>query len=203
MRAISDATVDINVQLIFCIAGFMVTGFFYNTPMKNQAACMECNSTSAVRITHHFVSKMVEKNLKGCAVFAASPAGLLPSPFSVLYGSTKAFLQEFAASLAPELKPCGIDVQAFFPSPTKTGFYSTKTINHKIEILEFFKNRAVPAESIPDQVFASLGVCVLKDVGFTSILFRLISKVVDANAMATAASKIFHLLPDYKRNKNL
>ena len=59
-------------------------------------------------------------------MFAASPAGLIPNAFASMYGSTKAFLQEYAASIAAELKPRGVDVLAFFPSPTATRYTSAE-----------------------------------------------------------------------------
>jgi short-subunit dehydrogenase len=42
------------------------------------------------------------------------------SPFASIYGSTKAFLTEFAMSLAPEVKYNGIDVVVVHPSPALT-----------------------------------------------------------------------------------
>ena len=50
-------------------------------------------------------------------VFTSSAAAALPSPFSVQYAATKSFVSSFGASLAPEIKPHGIDVLVFHPSP--------------------------------------------------------------------------------------
>jgi hypothetical protein len=40
MKDISDATADIDVQILFCNAGYMLTGFFENTcpPPPNAAS---------------------------------------------------------------------------------------------------------------------------------------------------------------------
>jgi short-subunit dehydrogenase len=55
--------------------------------------------------------------LRGCVVFTSSAAAAIPSPFSVQYAATKSFISVFGASLAPEVKPYGIDVLVFHPSP--------------------------------------------------------------------------------------
>jgi short-subunit dehydrogenase len=64
---------------------------------------LECNLTAPAKITLHFLKIMVEKKLKGCFVFTSSIAGFIPNPFAVMYGTTKAGLSQFAASLACEV----------------------------------------------------------------------------------------------------
>lgn len=50
-------------------------------------------------------------------MYTSSAAAAMPSPFSVQYAATKSFISVFGASLAPEVKPHGIDVLVFHPSP--------------------------------------------------------------------------------------
>ena len=57
----------------------------------------------------------------------------MPSPFSSMYGATKAFLSQFAACLAVEVKSRGVDVMSVHPSPVASRFYD-KT--HKMEMLD-------------------------------------------------------------------
>ena len=89
-------------------AGYMVTGFLDQTTLDSQLANMECNATSYVKITHHFLKIMMSKHLKGCFVFTSSVSGYIPNPFAVLYGATKAFVSQFAASLAIEVRNHGM-----------------------------------------------------------------------------------------------
>lgn len=56
------------------------------------------------------------------AVFTSSAAAVMPSPFAVGYGTTKAALTEFATSLAVEGRAKGIDVCVFHPSPVNSRF---------------------------------------------------------------------------------
>lgn len=95
---------------MFNNAGFIVTGFFDQSNLDSQLANMECNSTACVKVTHHFLKKMIQKNIKGCFVFTSSVSGFIPNPFAVMYGATKAFVSQFAASLAVEVRANGIDV---------------------------------------------------------------------------------------------
>lgn len=87
------------------------------SPIDTHMANLECNAVSAVQITHHFLAQLIAAGRTGCFVYTSSASAVLPSPFSVLYAGTKAFLSMFAASLAPEVKPYGIDVLAVHPSP--------------------------------------------------------------------------------------
>lgn len=63
-----------------------------------------CNATACLPITHHFVNRIIETKQKGAVFFTSSPAGFMAAPSSVIYSSTKAFLTNFAYSLAAELK---------------------------------------------------------------------------------------------------
>ena len=53
------------------------------------AANIECNASSAVQVTHHFLKRLVEKRQRGCFVFTSSASAVLPSPFAVSYAATK------------------------------------------------------------------------------------------------------------------
>lgn len=65
MPAIIDATKDIDVAIVFNNAGYIVTGFFDQTTLDAQLANVECNATATVKVTHHFLKKMLEKKIKG------------------------------------------------------------------------------------------------------------------------------------------
>jgi short-subunit dehydrogenase len=165
LKKIQEATKDIEVPIIFNNAGFLVTGFFDQAPLGKLLANVECNATASVNITHHFVSKLVSAKKKGCVVFTSSVAGFIPTPFSGMYGATKAFVSQLACSLHIELQSLGIDVCAVHPSPVASNFYNN--LDHKIEILESACKQAVPPEVLPDDIFRSIGVCALRDLGGT------------------------------------
>ena len=155
MEAIEKATKDIDVQVVFNNAGYMVTGFFDRTPVERQVKNAECNAVSAVPITHLFVTKMLAKQLPGCVVFTSSAAACQPCPFSSMYGATKAFISSFGASLAVELRCRGIHVCVVHPSPVASRFYDNA---HALDSIAFFQkcgyieggaHWAPPSDSIP------------------------------------------------------
>lgn len=145
MPDIIKATEDIDVQVIFNNAGYIVTAFFDHTTVDAQLANMECNATSCVKITHHFLQKMLKKKLKGCFVFTSSVSGYIPNPFAVMYGATKGFVSQFAASLAIEVQSRGIDVLAVHPSPVASNFFDKAA---KLDSLEMAKKTAVAPSSV-------------------------------------------------------
>jgi len=159
-------------------------------------ANLECNATAQVRITHHFVTKMVDKSLKGAVVFTSSAAACMPSPFASIYGSSKAFLSAFAQNIATELKPKGIDVCVIHPSPVASRFYDKAD---KIDLMDFFKQFSVEADELPSEFSKAVGRSVWKDVGPTAIIFRFVSKLIDLNFMGLLMGVLGKHLPDYKR----
>lgn len=171
---VSKAIADKDVQVCFLNAGYVLTGFYADTPLERQLQNLECNATSAVALAHVLTNKMLDKGLKGCLVFTSSAAAVIPSPFSVMYAATKAFLSAFGASLAPEVRAAGIDVLVVHPSPVASRFYDAA---HKLDAMEFFKKFAVDPEDLPDTIFASIGRVIWRDIGPTAIAFRVLLKV--------------------------
>ncbi len=157
----------------------------------------ECNATSAMQITHLFVTRMLAKNMKGCVVFTSSAAACQPTPFSALYGATKAYVSSFAASIAVELKSRGIDVCAVHPSPVMSNFYDRA---HKLNSLAFFMRFAVKPEVLPDEIFRPIGRVAWHDIGLVAVGFRLLLKLFDYNFFATLTCHFAHTMDDYKKN---
>lgn len=171
LKKIKEVTNDIEIPIIFSNAGFLVTGFFDQAPLGKLLANMECNATAAVNISHHFISKLVSGKRKGCVVFTSSVAGFVPTPFSGMYGATKAFISQLACCLHIELQSLGIDVCAVNPSPVASNFYND--LDHKIEILESACKQAVPPEDLPDDIFRSIGASALRDLGALALSSRM------------------------------
>jgi len=197
LAEIEEATKDICVQVVFANAGYMLTGFFIDSPLERQLANIECNAVSSVSVTHHFVRRMVDEKKKGCVVYTSSAAACMPSPFTALYSATKSFVSAFAAGLAAEVKSKGVDVCVVHPSPVATRFYDKA---HKMDMLDFFKNFSVDPDTLPEQILRAVGRTVWVDIGATAIFFRLMMKIMDYNFLSTLLSNIAHLMPDYKRH---
>ena len=157
----------------------------------------ECNATAAMQITHVFVTRMLQKNLKGCVVFTSSAAACQPTPFSALYGATKAYISSFAANISFEVRSRGIDVCAVHPSPVASNFYNN---SHKLDSLAFFMKFAVRPDTLPDEFFRPIGRVVWHDIGLVAIGFRMLMEVFDFGFFATLISIFAHTLSDFKKN---
>ena len=200
MPSIIEATKDIDIQVVFNNAGYMVTGFFDTVGIEPQLANLECNATACVKITHHFLSQMLAKKLKGCFVYTSSVSGYIPNPFAVMYGATKAFVSEFAASLAIEVRNHGIDVVSVHPSPVASNFFSAQSVAHKIDGLEMAKKVAVSPDSVPGKMLTCVGRCHLGDLGSMAITMRIVVALVPFDFFAGLFSYFAPLMDDYKRN---
>ena len=198
MPAIIEATKDIDVQIVFNNAGYIVTGFFDTVSIDAQLANLECNATACVKITHHFLQRMLANKLKGCFVFTSSVSGYIPNPFAVMYGATKAFVTEFAASLAVEVRNHGIDVVAVHPSPVNSGFFSN--VAHKIDGLEAARKIAVSPDSVPGKMLTCVGRCHLGDLGATAITMRIVVAIIPFDFFAGLFSYFAPVMEDYKRH---
>lgn len=191
---IIEATKDLDIQIVFNNAGYIKTGFFCDSSVQDQLKNHTCNATSAMEITHVFAAKMLEKKLRGCIGFTSSPAGFTPCPFSVLYGATKAYLTEFATSVAAELRSDGIDVCVVHPSPVASRFYEG---THKIGVMEFFKGTATGPEKIATALFQSMGRTVVSDQGYYPLVTRMLLKVLDYNLFADLTCRSASILPEF------
>mmetsp|Transcript_157 Transcript_157/g.196 ORF Transcript_157/g.196 Transcript_157/m.196 type:complete len:311 (-) Transcript_157:212-1144(-) len=197
LEKIIEATKDIDVQVIMNNAGYIVTSFYHLSTMQAQMNNLECNLTAPTKITLHFLKKMLAKKQKGCFVYTSSIAGFIPNPFAVMYGTTKAGLSQFAASLAPEVMCKGIDVTVVHPSPVASNFYNNLA---KIDALEMAKNMAVSADSLPDTIFQSIGWFVLRDLGNMGMMVRSGVACASYNFLAVLFAKGAPFMDDYKRN---
>ncbi len=174
-----------------------MTGFFDQSSLDAQLANLECNSTACVKVTHHFLKLLMDKKLKGCFIFTSSVSGYIPNPFAVMYGATKAFVSQFAASLAIEVRNSGIDVLAVHPSPVASNFFDNA---HKLESLEMAKQSAVSPASVPGKMLTCVGRCHLGDLGSMAVIVRGVVAIVPYDFLTGVFSFAAPYLGDYQKH---
>lgn len=199
LTPIAEATKDIDVSIVFNNAGYIVTGFFDQTTLDAQLANLECNSTACVKVTHHFLKLMLEKNLKGCFVFTSSVSGYIPNPFAVMYGATKAFVSQFAASLAIEVRAKGIDVVAVHPSPVNSKFFEKA---HKLDSLEMAQKSAVSPDEVPAKILTCIGRAHLGDLGSMALIVRVVVALVPYDFLTGVFAFAAPFMGDYQKHKD-
>lgn len=89
---------------------------FLETDTKELTDIITINNLVTLKITQTvvpYIGKTVkdDKPTRGLVLTMGSFGGLLPTPYLATYSGSKAFLQQWSAALAGELKPQGIDVE--------------------------------------------------------------------------------------------
>jgi len=197
MKPILERTEDKKVNIIFNNAGYIVAEFFNQVSVEAQVANVECNAVAPVKITHHFLSKLIDSNTKGCVVFTSSAAAYMPAAFSSMYGATKAFVSAFGAALQMENKSRGVDICVVHPSPVASNFYNGIK---PLEALKFFNPFQVQPEELPDEIFRSIGRVGWRDIGGIAVGFRVLFAVININFAVLIGSVLAPLtMPDFKR----
>ena len=103
MEGVKTAVGDKSVQVVFLNAGYIVTGMYEQNELPAHLANLHCNLTANIHLSHFLYSRLLSAEQQGCIVFTSSSASYIPNPFAVLYGTTKAAVSAFAASLAIEV----------------------------------------------------------------------------------------------------
>jgi len=152
---------------------------------------------ASVKITHHFLNRMLSNKLKGCVTFTASSSAYVAAPTTSMYVSTKSFLIGFACSIAAEVFKDGIDVLVINPSPVDTNFYKAQNIN-KHGTLAFFGRIAQPPTTIASTILSSVGRGgPVREQGTVTFCVKLLVKFLDYNFLAWLYNFIIPLTPEY------
>ena len=204
MDDVKAAVGDKSVQVVFLNAGYILTGMYESNAVGAQLANLHCNLTSNIHLSHFLYSRLLAAEQKGCIVFTSSSASYIPNPFAVMYGTTKAAVSAFAASLAVEGRARGIHVHAIHPSPVNSRFSSgggNQVKVTKIEAMDQFYKFASGPEVLPDKFFSHIGRCaVVADLGGVSMMLRMVVHVLGYNLMAFATAVTAPMMPDYQNN---
>lgn len=88
--------------------------------------CFEVNVFAPMRLTREFGPLLIKA--KGVVGFTGSVSGIVPFPFSSVYGSTKAAIHQYAANIRPELEPFGVRVLNIVTGGVKTNIADTRPL---------------------------------------------------------------------------
>ncbi len=118
------------LEILVNNAGFGTLRRFFESGLEEQEKMHRLHVIAILRLTHCALRGMVARR-KGSIINVSSVAAFLHNPFSVSYGSTKAWINSFTESLAVELESIGspVRVQALCPGFTYTEFHDTLGID--------------------------------------------------------------------------
>ena len=115
-------------------------------------------------------------------------------------GATKAFVSQFAASLAIEVRAMGIDVIAVHPSPVASNFFDKA---HKLDALEMAQKSAVTPDSIPAKMLSCIGRSHLADMGGMALGVRVLTALMPYDFLTGLFAAGSPYMGDYKKyNQN-
>jgi len=113
---------DQDIHLLVNNAGFGTIKFFSNEPFELYEKMIHVHILAHMKIIYAILPQMIE-NGKGTIINISSAGAFLPSPKTVVYSGTKAFLVAFTESLHMELEGTGVQVQVVCPGLTKTDMH--------------------------------------------------------------------------------
>jgi short-subunit dehydrogenase len=114
---------DQDIHLLVNNAGFGTTKFFHEEPIKLQEEMVATHILAPIKIIYAILPGMIERGT-GVIINVSSSGAFLPSPKTVTYSGTKAFLVAFTESLHMELEGTGVQVQVVCPGLTKTDMHA-------------------------------------------------------------------------------
>jgi short-subunit dehydrogenase len=111
-----------HVDLLVNNAGFGFFGEFATMSPASLEAMLHLHVVTVVETIRLVLPDMIARR-SGGIITVASVAGFLPIPYMAAYGATKTFVIAFSQSLAEEVRPYGVHIQACCPGSTATEFH--------------------------------------------------------------------------------
>jgi short-subunit dehydrogenase len=112
-----------DIHLLINNAGFGTTKVFHQEPLEIHEKMIAAHILAHTKIIYAILPMMIEKGA-GVIINVSSLGAFLPSPKTVVYSGTKAYLRAFTECLHYELKDSGIQVQVVCPGLTRTDMHT-------------------------------------------------------------------------------
>jgi len=103
-------------------AAYSPLGALIEQPREQSLRALDVNCRSSLELLHLVLPAMVSRG-RGAVVLMSSLTAFQGSPYTSVYGATKAFELTLAEGLWAELKPKGVDVLACCAGATRTPGY--------------------------------------------------------------------------------
>jgi short-subunit dehydrogenase len=115
------------IDLLVNNAGVGLTGAAEESSLEQAKSLFDVNVFGVIRMTKAVLPSMRQQR-SGRIVNISSVLGLIPSPFSALYASSKHAIEGYSESLDHEVRTSGIRVVLVEPAYTRTGFDSNALV---------------------------------------------------------------------------
>ncbi|TVY03084.1 SDR family NAD(P)-dependent oxidoreductase [Cohnella terricola] len=108
-----------DVDILINNLGIFEAAEYFNIPDEDWFRFFEVNIMSGVRLSRHYLSRMIQKK-EGRVIFIASEAAIMPSQEMAHYSATKTMQLSISRSLAELAKGTNITVNTVMPGSTLT-----------------------------------------------------------------------------------
>lgn len=133
-------------------AGFGDYGRFDRAGWTKLERMLDLNVVAATLLVHRLVPGMVERGFGGVLNIGSS-AGMLPSPGTAVYASTKAYVNHLSEALRAELVGTGVVVTVVCPGPVPTEFQDVAGLAARPSLPKILR---VDVDSCAEQAVAAL-----------------------------------------------
>ncbi|MEF9959597.1 MAG: SDR family oxidoreductase [Niameybacter sp.] len=116
------------LEILVNNAGYGLEKSFLEDALDTQLEMLQVHVIASITLCHIVANQLKASKRKGAIINVCSLAAFTPLPSSGMYCGTKHFLIQFSESLAMELIPYGIRVQALCPGFVHTDFHSRLAI---------------------------------------------------------------------------
>jgi short-subunit dehydrogenase len=110
------------VAALIANAGISKGGAYLDQRWDDVAHTVDTNITGTVALIHAIGREMLARK-EGRILVTGSIVGDIPGPLNLVYNSTKAFLNDFCAGLAEEVRDTPLVVTCLLPGGTDTDFF--------------------------------------------------------------------------------
>ncbi|WP_152392831.1 SDR family NAD(P)-dependent oxidoreductase [Paenibacillus guangzhouensis] len=109
-----------DVDILINNLGIFEAAEYFNIPDEDWFRFFEVNIMSGVRLSRHYLNRMIQKNNEGRVIFIASEAAIMPSQEMAHYSATKTMQLSISRSLAELAKGTNVTVNTVMPGSTLT-----------------------------------------------------------------------------------
>ncbi|KAG8992582.1 hypothetical protein FRB94_011485 [Tulasnella sp. JGI-2019a] len=119
------------LDIVIANAGILESGAVLDIPINRVNKVYDVNVNGTLRLARAAIPHMAARH-QGLFVCIGSATGLVPTPWTGIYASSKAAVHHIAGSLQMECKPLGVNIMLVAPGGVRSGIATAALANFKV-----------------------------------------------------------------------